>query len=333
MIEFNNLIIEKLVKAIEIKEGELVLLHFWGDDKDRDVLHNFSCKVSKLGATPFEFQQSRETNCNVFNVAKETCYNEKYYNLFKGFDVIIDICMYKPVIPSQNLSKEKFNLYREYMSKTFDVLSDMKKFVQIRIPTEQLAKESNIEPKLFIEKMTNAYNIDYDELKKECLQKVESIKNKSSVCIKTSQNCELKLSLDNRKWFVDAGDGDLPCGEISIAPIEDKTNGTIYFDKLYLDDDFTVEKVILTVENGKIISSDSNEFNGFLKELPPNGNIIGELGIGMNKNVTELIGYEVLDEKMYGTFHLGIGMNTLFGGQNKCVMHMDFVGTGKIMFD
>jgi leucyl aminopeptidase (aminopeptidase T) len=66
--------------------------------------------------------------------------------------------------------------------------------------------------------------------------------------------------------------------------------------------------------------------------LPPNGDIICELGIGMNKNIEELTGYVVLDEKMANTFHLGIGMNTLFGGINECPMHMDFVGIGELSF-
>ena len=55
-----------------------------------------------------------------------------------------------------------------------------------------------------------------------------------------------------------------------------------------------------------------------------------ELGIGLNAHVTELCGYSVLDEKAAGTFHIAVGANNLFGGQNAAADHVDFVGRGRI---
>lgn len=327
-------IINKILKAIDINKGQIVLLQFWGEDSQRDILHNFSFEVLSLGASPIEFQQSRLVNYEMFTNASDTCFNDKYYALFDNVDIVIDICMYKAVLPLPKLSenKEKMDIYRKYMSKLFSTLSKKEKFVQIRIPSEENAIESGLESNIFIEKMNKAYDIDYDDLKKRCEEKVMELEGKSNAVIKTGANCELSLCLEERKWCIDAGDGDLPCGEIAVAPIEEKTNGTVYFEKIFIDTDVTADNVILTIENGKIIKSDSDIFNEFLNELPPNGDIICELGIGMNENVEELTGYTVLDEKMAGTFHLGIGMNTLFGGKNDCPMHIDFVGVGELLF-
>lgn len=50
----------------------------------------------------------------------------------------------------------------------------------------------------------------------------------------------------------------------------------------------------------------------------------------MNPNVTDLCGYTVLDEKMAGTFHIAVGANNMFGGENKASDHVDFVGCGKV---
>lgn len=335
MNTFKREIIKKIVKAINIESGELVLLQFWGDDKDIATLHNFSYEIVALGATPIEIQQSREVNSEIFNIATDTCYNEKYYSIFDNVDTIIDICMYKAVKPSPKLmeNKEQFDLYRKHMATLFSTLTKKKKFVQIRIPTEQFAIEEYIDTDIFITNMNKAYDIDYDALKIRCQQKVDEIKDKKSVSIKTKNNCMLTLWLEDRNWFIDAGDGDLPCGEVGIAPVESKTNGTVYFDKLFLDVNLIASDVILTIKDGKIISSNSDIFNEFLQELPHNGDIICELGLGMNENINELIGYAVLDEKMANTFHLGIGMNTLFGGKNDCMMHMDFVGVGELIFN
>lgn len=71
-------LIEKLVEAMELKQKELVLLHFWGEDKDREVLHNFSYEVARNGATPLELQNARTQNLNLFEMATETCFPESY---------------------------------------------------------------------------------------------------------------------------------------------------------------------------------------------------------------------------------------------------------------
>lgn len=328
-------IIYKIIKAIGIEKEQIVLLQFWGDDSQREILHNFSYEVASLGASPIEFQQSRLINYELFSNAMDTCFNDKYYSLFDNVDIVIDICMYRAVLPLPKLAenKEKMNIYRKYMATLFSTLSSKKKFVQIRIPTEENALESGLEPSIFIEKMNKAYDIDYNELKQRCEEKSSQLEGKNNAILKTGANCELSLCLEGRKWLIDAGDGDLPCGEISIAPIEEKTNGSVYFEKIFLDTDTILDSVTVTIENGKIIKSDSSVFNEFLQELPPNGDIICELGIGMNININELTGYTVLDEKMAGTFHLGIGMNTLFGGKNECPMHMDFVGFGSLLFN
>ena len=51
----------------------------------------------------------------------------------------------------------------------------------------------------------------------------------SRVAVRTGEGCVLQLELTGRTWLTDAGDGDLPCGEIYIAPVEAKTNGEVFF--------------------------------------------------------------------------------------------------------
>lgn len=126
---------------------------------------------------------------------------------------------------------------------------------------------------------------------------------------------------------MDAGGGDFPCGEIYIAPNEELTCGTIFFKKFYWEEE-SYDDVILTIHKGTIITSNNPHINILLKELPDGGLVVCELGIGMNPNVKELCGYPVLDEKMKGTVHIGIGMNMMFGGKNEAPLHMDFVYEG-----
>lgn len=329
-------VIKKIVNSIGILKNDVVLVQFWGEDSDREILHDFSCEIAALGASPIEFQQSRIVNANLFSSVTEDCFNKKFFNFFNNVDVIIDLFMYQPVVPSSDFPKDKLPLYREYMSNLFNAFADKRKFVQIRVPTEDNALESGIEKNLFLERMTNAYDIDYEALKADCEERVNNLKGKSKVTIKTGLNHVLTLSLDDRNWCIDAGDGDLPCGEIFIAPVEEKTNGTVFFKEIFLESDnepLHDTNVTIEIESGIIVNSSSQIVNDFIKGLPKNGNLICELGLGLNKNVTSLIGYNALDEKMYGTFHLGLGMNAMFGGKNTCVMHTDIVTTGEVIFE
>lgn len=262
MLEHN--IIRKVVEAMQLKQGELVLLHFWGEDKDREILHNFSYEVARNGASPLELQNAREINLNLFEMATQTCFQENYYKIFEPVDVVIDIYMYQPVVIDRERLRGKIELYKRYMRNLFESFKDKKKLIQIRIPSPETAIEVGMEEEVFLDK--------------------------------------------------------------------NLTNGTVFFLKLFTDVNEVLENVTLRIEQGRIIGSDSELFDEFLSNLPDNGDIICELGFGMNSHVDELTGYTVLDEKKAGTFHLGIGNNTIFGGNNECIMHMDFVGEGDFKF-
>jgi leucyl aminopeptidase (aminopeptidase T) len=50
---------------------------------------------------------------------------------------------------------------------------------------------------------------------------------------------------------------------------------------------------------------------------------IAELGIGCNHNISISIG-EFLDEKRFGSVHLGFGNNKIIGGESDSHGHLDF---------
>ena len=88
--------------------------------------------------------------------------------------------------------------------------------------------------------------------------------------------------------------------------------------------------MVLTVKDGVIESSDNDELNKLLEVYGKENSTVCELGIGMNPGVTSLCGCAVLDEKMIGTFHIGIGDNTMFGGENEADFHNDLIGKGDL---
>lgn len=321
--------VTRLVKASGVCAGEMILVHFWGEDADLEIAHRFMIAVSSLGASPVLLQQSRTVNSRLFSAAKEGCFDERYFHLLTGFDAVLDVFAYQPVVLGHEIAPEPYQRYRRYMARLFGNLAACRRFTQIRLPTQANAAGSGLDPQDYILRMTSAYDIDYPAVRDACMEKIERFAGVDEVTVHTGRGCVLRLNLSERTWHIDAGDGDLPCGEIYIAPVEEKTQGSVFFDPLYLDG-ARYDGVTLQVQGGKICGGSDPEAARYFAEQPAQNRVVCELGIGMNPNVKTLCGYTVLDEKMAGTFHIAVGANDLFGGKNKAASHLDLVGYGKV---
>ena len=320
--------IGKIVKASGVTEGETVLVHFWGEDSEKKIANKFMAAVAALGATPVLLQQARSVNHGIFQSAKETAFDEAYFERLSHFDGVLDVFAYQPIVLGKELPPEQMALYRRYISSLFYALMKAKRFAQIRIPTEANAAESPLEPTDYIRRMEMAYGIDYYAVHSACAARKAELEKYHRYVLHTGGDCQLHFELTGREWHIDAGDGDLPCGEVYIAPNEEETHGTLFFPKLFLEEVGAFAEVTLTVEQGVVTGSNCGAFNDFLGSLPPEERVVCELGLGMNPNVTDVCGYALLDEKLAGSFHIAIGANHMFGGKNKAKNHRDFASNG-----
>ncbi|NLO85767.1 MAG: hypothetical protein GX096_10120 [Clostridiales bacterium] len=74
----NREIIDKIVKASGVGRGEVVLVHFWGEDTEKEIANDFVKSVASMGATPMLLQQARSVNRDVFSVADESSFDTLY---------------------------------------------------------------------------------------------------------------------------------------------------------------------------------------------------------------------------------------------------------------
>ncbi len=319
--------INKIVKASGVTEGELVLVHFWGEDSHKEYANAFVAAVAALGATPVLLQQARSVNAEIFARATESSFGERYFEWLSGFDAVLDVFAYQPVVLKHDIGEEQMGLYRRHMAHMFEALAKAKRLTQIRIPTWENAEEVEMNPEDYISRMERAFDIDYDALQINCMQEKERLKDMQQIVLHTGEDSELFLDLTGREWLLDVGDGDWPCGEIYIAPNEEKTEGSVYFEQLFLGNVGEFSKVTLQVAQGKVVGSNNKRVAEYFQQLEPEERVVCELGLGMNPNVTDVCGYTVLDEKMAKTFHIAVGANNMFGGKNSAFTHMDMVGT------
>lgn len=179
-------------------------------------------------------------------------------------------------------------------------------------------------------------DIDYDKLGK-VTKKLASLLNKAKkVRIKTALGTDIEFSIRGRKAHgLSAGIynkkgewGNLPEGEVFIAPIEGSANGHFVVDCSIAGFGRIIHPLIFFVENGYVKKITDGKkpvkIESTLDKAGKKARNIAEFGIGLNKKA-RITGIVLEDEKVYGTCHLALGNNIGFGGKVDVPLHIDCV--------
>ena len=122
--------------------------------------------------------------------------------------------------------------------------------------------------------------------------------------------------------------GNLPNGEVRVAPLETEVQGTLVCDSSIGDLGSIPSPVSIEVVAGRIASirGEDQKLVERIEELTSideEAAVIGELGIGINPSA-RVTGNMLEDEKAVGTVHVAFGNNIEMGGQNGSRTHRDF---------
>jgi leucyl aminopeptidase (aminopeptidase T) len=119
--------------------------------------------------------------------------------------------------------------------------------------------------------------------------------------------------------------GNLPSGEAYIAPLEGMAQGQIVVDGSVAGIGALKEPLLLTVQNGRLITAEGEAGQSLLDMLGEgDGRMLAEFGIGTNDKA-RITGVVLEDEKVYGTIHVAFGSNNTFGGTIAAGVHIDGV--------
>ncbi|WP_058304435.1 aminopeptidase [Gorillibacterium timonense] len=330
----NKMLIANLVKSMELKREDIVLVQLWGENEQLGTLDDFCVEIASWGAAFIKLQHSRLLYKDIFERTPEDadCYTEDYFKVFEPVTVVIDLMAYQPAVPHPDFPITKMNSYKRYMRSLMTALASKETFIQLRLPTIEMAMESGVAYPKFSRMLENAYAVDYDDLKDRCETAISRFKGTKSIEIVTDNQHTLTLSVEGREWYKDAGNGDFPSGEVYIAPLEASAKGSLFMKEAFFEGT-SYRELILVFSDGILASTNHDDLNDVIEQLPERANVLCEFGIGLNLNIDELTGFPVFDEKAYGTCHIGLGMNSLFGGQNHCAYHTDIVFKGDVSID
>ena len=122
--------------------------------------------------------------------------------------------------------------------------------------------------------------------------------------------------------------GNLPNGEVRVAPQEAEAQGTLVCDSTIGDLGRVPSPVTIEVVAGRItsISGDDRTLVSRIEDLTSiddQASVVGELAFGINP-VARVTGNMLEDEKALGTVHVAFGNNLEMGGENSSRTHRDF---------
>ncbi len=188
-------------------------------------------------------------------------------------------------------------------------------------------------PGISKETLKRTIDIDYDKLEMVHNKLADIIDKGKKVRIKTKLGTDMHLSVAGRKAFGrDSGlfrkkgaFGNLPTGEVFIAPVEKTANGVFVADASFADIGKLKKPLKVYVEKGYAV-----EFEGYgakklekiIDSVGKKARNIAELGIGTNEKAI-ITGNILEDEKVKGTCHIALGNNAGFGGKVHVQLHMD----------
>lgn len=318
--------IQNITKGFKIRPGEVILINYWAEDH-LEILDEFAISIANLGGVPIKSHISKTYLKDYYTRVTEehlTLPNH-FYDLVNDVDTIVDVIIDHPMIPHKDFPIDKISYFRDHMRQLFTRFMKKEKFIQVKVPTPELAQEHHLDFNSFEQAMLSAYQVNHEQLTQKANRILSKLQGGKHITI-TKENHQIVLDITNRPWHIDDGTGDIPCGEIYLAPIEESVNGEFLVPKIIFNSEI-YDNTLFTIQNGQLVDCSSPRLLEFIKSQKDGGDMIGEFGIGLNDQVIDIIGYPTLDEKMNNTIHLAFGMNIMFGGTISTPFHLDLVFT------
>lgn len=188
-------------------------------------------------------------------------------------------------------------------------------------------------PGITVDAMARCLSADYDRiisLTDFIADKMEGI---STIRVVTKKGTDVTMPVKDRMILRSKGvlrekgeSGNLPSGEVYLAPWEDKTNGRVVVDGSMAGIGMIKQPIVIDIVNGYAESitggPQADELAKMLDKVGRDARAVAEFGIGTNYKA-KLTGLILEDEKVFGTIHIAFGNNITMGGKISVSSHLD----------
>jgi len=261
--------------------------------------------------------------------------------MVKATDVLINIAQ-TTSSNSQEMSDippHKLQLTMRAMGPVVALLENKRWNITLH-PTPSLAQDAKMSYEAYCDFVYSAILRDWPKMASEMKVLSDRMAGAKEVHV-VGKDTDISFSIEGRKPIIDAGEKNLPGGEVYTSPVDSTVNGRIYFDLPVNYRGAEITGARLAFKNGDVVESSAEQGAEILKgmlSVDEGAKRLGELGIGMNRGIDRFTNSILFDEKMGDTIHMAVGRAfEEGGGTNTSAIHIDMIKSmkkdGTVYFD
>ncbi|MFB6310802.1 MAG: aminopeptidase [Salinirussus sp.] len=252
--------------------------------------------------------------------------------LYEAMDVYVAIRGTDNVTETSDVDPETTAAYQQAQKPLLDERLS-KTWCLTQYPTPAHAQLAQMSTEAYENFVWDAVNKDWEAVRQHQAQLAERLEGADEVRIRSGDVTDVTMSIDGNPAINDFGENNLPGGEVFTAPLPASVEGTVHFDKPLYHQGREVTDVRLTFDGGEVVDHTAGKNGDVLTEVlntDDGARRLGELGIGMNRDIDRFTYNMLFDEKMGDTVHMAVGRayeDTVGEGneQNESAVHVDMI--------
>lgn len=318
--------------SVDLQPGENVVITAPSDAADLAVaLHE---AVGDAGGIPVYLTDSDRADRAYLRAAGAEGVEtpEHLLELYEETDVLIRVRGGENVTETSDVTPETMAANRR-VNKPVQEVSLSKQWCLTQFPSASFAQLAEMSTEAYEDFVWDAIDKDWEAQREHQQQLVEILDPASEIRIKSGETTDLTMSVDGMCTQNDHAEHNLPGGEVFTAPVPDSVEGEVLFDMPLYHQGREVEGARLVFVDGEVRehSADTNEdVLTAVLETDEGARRLGELGIGMNRDIDRFTYNMLFDEKMGDTVHMAVG--TAYGDtvganreRNDSAVHVDMI--------
>jgi len=325
---------KRIVDGLNIQPGELIQVR---DHIDRpEVLHEVLLAIEWAGATPLVDPQSPAYLNRWLAEATPEMIEQSSQHRLKWMLEIDRVISFNGGIPNFALATPAALAAWQQMDEAITALEERRQLpiLVVAVPNQQRADLLSIPLHELEAYMMPAHLLSIAE-SQQLIDKALAAVAGHHITINTGQAHTLHLYQGDRYWHGDDGVIDerdrqhktivsnLPAGSVYTTIHETLTHGSLYLPKV-----FEASEVVFHFAAGRITQIEAahhaEQVAAWLDGHSGEPRRISHIGIGLNPQLRQPIGWTIVDEHVMGALFLALGENRYMGGQNESSLNHDF---------
>jgi aminopeptidase len=227
-----------------------------------------------------------------------------------------------------DIEAKKLAAHKKSMGKISAMRTELTRWVLVRVPNESFAQQAATSLDQMMAFFFNATLRDWTN-EANRWREINRVFQAAETVRITGRETDITFSTKGRIYEVADGHMNMPDGEIFTAPVDDSTEGKIYFEfpGVYMGQ--LVRGIRLELKQGLVVKATAETNEDLLLqllEMDEGSKRLGEFGVGVNFGI-DRFSYDILyDEKIGGTIHLALGRAYAENnGINQSALHWDII--------